>query len=138
MHRLSATARDTYSKSAALHTSLCSICVVCHRRYSNQVSPKEALTSADEHLGMLDVVHALAEFHNEGPHSHVLLLQVCLKIIRCLACLSHTAPSGQGLIWVYEDPCTSSAVTTPTFSNSNKTQEKASCQAKNDDLISLR
>lgn len=33
-----------------------------------------ALTSGDEHLGVLDVVHALAELHDKGAYCHVLLL----------------------------------------------------------------
>jgi len=36
---------------------------------------------------VLDIVHALAELHNEGPHRDILLLQICLEFIGCLACL---------------------------------------------------
>ena len=55
------------------------------REFQVQREAAGELTAADEHLGVLDVVHALAELHDEGPHGHVLLLKVRLQIVSRLA-----------------------------------------------------
>ena len=56
------------------------------------------LTAADEHLGVLDVVHALAELHDEGPHSHILLLKVRLQVVSRLAGLQKAMARSQSKI----------------------------------------